>query len=85
MIRAIGTKSLNDLAHTGLVPGFFIWMDSLAAKIYFFVTYGISTAQLLGVLFMACNRFTAYMKPMEHKQVFNLFLHLFVKIFYLVI
>jgi hypothetical protein len=59
----------RDLAASGLVPEVFIFLSSLSARFFNIGAYGFASAQNFGVLFVALNRFTAYLVPLKHSLV----------------
>ncbi len=58
-----------DLAASGLVPEVYIFLGNLSARLFNIGCYGFGLAQNFGVLFVALNRFTAYLVPMKHSLV----------------
>jgi hypothetical protein len=59
----------NGLAASGIEPEVFIFLGGLSARLSNIGIYGFGMVQNFGVLFVAFNRFSAYMLPMKHSQV----------------
>uniref|UniRef100_A0A914XG54 G-protein coupled receptors family 1 profile domain-containing protein n=1 Tax=Plectus sambesii TaxID=2011161 RepID=A0A914XG54_9BILA len=56
------------LAEWGWVPQIFIWLGGMSARIAMIGTNLFSIAQVLGILVVAVNRYTAFMMPLRHQK-----------------
>uniref|UniRef100_A0A914VLP2 G-protein coupled receptors family 1 profile domain-containing protein n=1 Tax=Plectus sambesii TaxID=2011161 RepID=A0A914VLP2_9BILA len=71
LLQIINLLLGNTLANSGIFPELYIFLGGLAARISNFGLFGFGMAQNIGMLFVAFNRYTAYILPMKHLKIWN--------------
>uniref|UniRef100_A0A914V1H3 G-protein coupled receptors family 1 profile domain-containing protein n=1 Tax=Plectus sambesii TaxID=2011161 RepID=A0A914V1H3_9BILA len=59
------------LAQWGLVPELFIWLGGRSSRLSTTLVFFFANSQALMVLIVAINRYTAYMVPLRHRQLWQ--------------
>uniref|UniRef100_A0A914WBH2 G-protein coupled receptors family 1 profile domain-containing protein n=1 Tax=Plectus sambesii TaxID=2011161 RepID=A0A914WBH2_9BILA len=70
-IGAMLSVFFNIVASFAWIPSFYLALGDLASRIYNTCAFFFSAAQVIGVFVIGLNRFTAYMLPMSHQEIWD--------------